>query len=146
VAAANLNPLPASEAPSEMASTPTPASRGIGDGGSLSDPAKLQAALAETAMVIHTPPDIPGDAEILGVCAISKILSSPGKYGWVAKDLVAWKDFFHKVVARKDQVSTKVSCAYCRPRYTDWMGSTTSPLSICVSFSWSTCIPAPVIL
>jgi hypothetical protein len=85
----------------------------------MSDPVKLQAALAETAIITHTPPDIPGNAEILGVCAISKILSSPSKYGWMATDLVAWKNFFQKVVVRKDQVSAKVYRAYCRPRYTD---------------------------
>ncbi|KAK0749353.1 hypothetical protein B0T18DRAFT_298412, partial [Schizothecium vesticola] len=62
--------------------------------GGLSD-AALKAALAEASLIVHCPPDIPLDAEIVGVCALDEMHAVPNGLGWIAADFMAWKTLFH---------------------------------------------------
>lgn len=66
---------------------------------------KLQAALGEATLMIHCPPDIPSDAEIMGVCAVPKHLSGRNKYDWIAHDFLVWKSLFCDVGNPAFQVS-----------------------------------------
>ncbi|KAK3365153.1 hypothetical protein B0T24DRAFT_537702, partial [Lasiosphaeria ovina] len=74
---------------------------GTPDTGSPSgDPAesrKLKAAVVESSLIIHNPPDIPPKAEILGVCAVSMENADQNKYGWIVADFLRWKTLFHRV-------------------------------------------------
>jgi hypothetical protein len=71
--------------------------------GGLSD-AALKAALAEASLVVHCPPDIPLDTEIVGVCAVDEIHAVPNGLGWIAADFIAWKTLFHNVGQAHHQV------------------------------------------
>lgn len=65
-----------------------------------------QAAIAETYVVIHTPPDFPTDAVFMGVLAVSEAYTDPNSYGWMATDFLAWKVLMN-TVSRLDQVSSR---------------------------------------
>ncbi|EAQ89702.1 hypothetical protein CHGG_06321 [Chaetomium globosum CBS 148.51] len=43
----------------------------------------LRAAMSESSLILHGPPDLPRDAEILGVCGISAENADQNKYGWM---------------------------------------------------------------
>ncbi|KAK0729928.1 hypothetical protein B0H67DRAFT_478890, partial [Lasiosphaeris hirsuta] len=64
-------------------------------GGGSIETIMLDSALSESSLIIHNPPDIPVDAEILSVCAMSEENATQGKYGYIALDFVAWKVLFH---------------------------------------------------
>ncbi|KAK1833145.1 hypothetical protein QBC39DRAFT_402123, partial [Podospora conica] len=63
-------------------------------GGGLSDVA-LKAALTDASLIVHSPPDIPPDSEIVGVCAVDETNAGPNRLGWIAADFVVWKTLFH---------------------------------------------------
>ncbi len=67
---------------------------------------KLRAAMTEANLIVHSPPDIPLDAEVLGFCAVSKANSDGNKYGWIVVDYLAWKTMLHGVGEMISQVST----------------------------------------
>lgn len=58
--------------------------------------------------MIHSPPDIPLDSEILGVCAVSSENADPNKYGWMVTDFLAWKTLFHRVGQKNAQVCAEL--------------------------------------
>jgi hypothetical protein len=72
--------------------------------GSPDDIKMLQAAMSEASLIIHSPPDIPANAEILGVCGVSADNADQHKYGWMVADFLHWKTLFHKVGNRPAQV------------------------------------------
>ncbi|KAH6854975.1 hypothetical protein B0I37DRAFT_422952 [Chaetomium sp. MPI-CAGE-AT-0009] len=55
----------------------------------------LQAAISEAYLVLHGPPDLPHNAEILGVCGISTENADQNKYGWMVADFLHWKLLLH---------------------------------------------------
>ncbi|KAK4031642.1 hypothetical protein C8A01DRAFT_21179 [Parachaetomium inaequale] len=55
----------------------------------------LQAAMSETHLILHGPPDLPHNAEILGVCGVSTENADQNKYGWMVADFLHWKLLFH---------------------------------------------------
>ncbi|KAK0633163.1 hypothetical protein B0T14DRAFT_398086, partial [Immersiella caudata] len=65
-------------------------------GGTVNELAKLQAAISEVPLLIHSPPDIPADAEIMGVCALSNNLAGTNQYAWIGVDFLRWKTLFHR--------------------------------------------------
>lgn len=67
--------------------------------------ATLQAALAESSLIIHNPPDIPPTAEVIGVCAVSRDHADQNKYGWMVADFMSWKSLFYGVGTETSQVS-----------------------------------------
>ncbi|KAL2135584.1 hypothetical protein VTI74DRAFT_7860 [Chaetomium olivicolor] len=71
--------------------------------GSFTEFTMLQAAMSEATLVIHTPPDFPVNAEILGVCGVSKEYSNPTKYGWIVADFLRWKMLFNRVGEKSAQ-------------------------------------------
>lgn len=71
--------------------------------GGLSD-AALKEALAEASLIVHCPPDIPPDSEIVGVCAVDELHAVPSGLGWIAADFMAWKALFHRVGEAHHQV------------------------------------------
>lgn len=58
---------------------------------------KLLRASAEAAVVIHGPPSIPKDSEIVGFCAVSDTVARPGQYDWIVNDFMAWKSAFEDI-------------------------------------------------
>jgi hypothetical protein len=74
-------------------------------GGTPSNLNKLQAAIGEANILMHSPPDIGPGAEIMGVCAVSEQLSGMEKYGWIARDFLVWKSLFNGVGNPAFQVS-----------------------------------------
>lgn len=74
-------------------------------GGSADWQNQLQAALSEVPMMIHSPPDINSDAEIMGVCGLSEHLTGANKYAWIGVDFLRWKTLFYGVGNRSFQVS-----------------------------------------
>jgi hypothetical protein len=71
---------------------------------------KLRAAISETPILIHSPPDIPKDAEIMGVCALSDNLAGTDQYAWIGVDFLRWKTLFHGVGKAAFQVSVARWC------------------------------------
>lgn len=67
----------------------------------------LQAAMSEASLIIHGPPDMPENAEILGVCGVSIEDAGQNKYGWIVTDFLRWKTLFHRVGRKDAQVSRK---------------------------------------
>lgn len=64
----------------------------------------LQAAMSEASLIIHSPPDIPPNAEILGVCGVSTENADQHKYGWMVADFLHWKTLFYRVGNKEAQV------------------------------------------
>ncbi|KAK4453405.1 hypothetical protein QBC34DRAFT_261178, partial [Podospora aff. communis PSN243] len=56
---------------------------------------KLLSAISETTILIHSPPDIPKDAEIMGVCALSDNVAGADQYAWIGVDFLRWKALFY---------------------------------------------------
>ncbi|KAK0655849.1 hypothetical protein B0T16DRAFT_316306, partial [Cercophora newfieldiana] len=65
---------------------------GDGNTGLLS---QLQAAFCEVPVLIHSPPDINRNTEIMGVCGLSEHLSGTNKYAWIAVDFLRWKTLLY---------------------------------------------------
>ncbi|KAK4137043.1 hypothetical protein BT67DRAFT_454718 [Trichocladium antarcticum] len=63
----------------------------------------LQAAMSEASLIIHSPPDIPPNAEILGVCGVSAENADQHKYGWMVADFLHWKTLFYRVGNKEAQ-------------------------------------------
>ncbi|KAH6628397.1 hypothetical protein F5144DRAFT_515745 [Chaetomium tenue] len=55
----------------------------------------LRAAMSESSLILHGPPDLPRDAEILGVCGVLAENADQNKYGWMVADFLHWKLLFH---------------------------------------------------
>ncbi|KAK5660687.1 hypothetical protein OQA88_12051, partial [Cercophora sp. LCS_1] len=53
--------------------------------------AKFLGAASEAGVIIHGPPDVPKDAEIMGFCAVSENFARTGKYDWIVNDFLRWK-------------------------------------------------------
>lgn len=67
--------------------------------------ASLQAAASESSLIIHNPPDIPLNAEVIGVCAVPQEYADHNKYGWIVGDFMSWKAIFDDVGTKTSQVS-----------------------------------------
>ncbi|KAK3298498.1 uncharacterized protein B0H64DRAFT_429696 [Chaetomium fimeti] len=57
----------------------------------------LEGAMSEAYLILHGPPDLPGDAEILGVCGVSTENADQNKYGWMVADFLHWKLLLHNL-------------------------------------------------
>ncbi|KAK1758606.1 hypothetical protein QBC47DRAFT_411290 [Echria macrotheca] len=55
---------------------------------------KVDIAMAETSIIVHAPPDMPRDAEILGVLGLAQKHATGQRYGWMVTDYLAWKILF----------------------------------------------------
>ncbi|KAK3363399.1 hypothetical protein B0T25DRAFT_596624, partial [Lasiosphaeria hispida] len=64
-------------------------------GGGSIETSMLDAALSESSLIVHNPPDIPVNAEILSVCGVAEENAAPGTYDYIVLDFIAWKVLFH---------------------------------------------------
>ncbi|KAM7209651.1 hypothetical protein V8F20_000054, partial [Naviculisporaceae sp. PSN 640] len=55
----------------------------------------LQSAATEATLVVHNPPDVPANSQVLGICAVPEEYADPNNYGWMVADFVAWKAIFY---------------------------------------------------
>ncbi|KAK4216621.1 hypothetical protein QBC37DRAFT_310002, partial [Rhypophila decipiens] len=55
----------------------------------------LRAGATEASLVVHNPPDIQSNCEVLGICAVPEEYSDPKMYGWIVADFLAWKTLFY---------------------------------------------------
>jgi hypothetical protein len=56
----------------------------------------LQAAMSEASLIVHGPPDLPDDVEVLGAYGVSKENSEMTKYGWMLNDFLSWMLLFNQ--------------------------------------------------
>jgi hypothetical protein len=88
----------------------SPSVAGRGAGG----PSKVDIAMAETPIIVHSPPDMPRDAEILGVLGLAPKHATGQRYGWMVTDYLAWKILFRNSGNASDKVSAHAD-AFFRP-------------------------------
>ena len=54
----------------------------------------LREALPDASIILHTPPDVPSDVGVLGICGLSSANASQDRYGWMVADFLAWHHMF----------------------------------------------------
>ena len=56
----------------------------------------FKSATADISFTIHSMPDIPANAQIIGICALNKEDALPENHGWIVSDLLAFKQLMFK--------------------------------------------------
>ncbi|KAK4232275.1 hypothetical protein QBC38DRAFT_463628 [Podospora fimiseda] len=74
-----------------------------GSGTSSLSPKQLQAAIAEASLILHSPPDFPKDAEVVGICALADNFTDQSQYAWMIADFLGFKLAFYRIGHRDHQ-------------------------------------------